>query len=162
MTEEQIAAAQLRVYLDQKQGRTTPDVVQKIADSLPGAELADLKATPLAAVEIEQPEEKSSATDPRRTLAAAILRKYAATPRHDETADSETLLSKKIYDQLVFHPWANGPSDADQVMRKADAPPSDIIWLPHHVDDLTIEKSEGLQELVELARELLESGPEKG
>ncbi|MFK0244611.1 hypothetical protein ACIQUM_07920 [Amycolatopsis azurea] len=43
VTDEQIAAARLRQLLDEKQGRPTPDIVNKIAGAVPGDEITGLK-----------------------------------------------------------------------------------------------------------------------
>lgn len=69
VTEEQIAAAQLRLLLDEKQGRTTPDVVRSIANSVTGDEVVSSNATPSAA---PSPETGEAAAESGRRLVATV------------------------------------------------------------------------------------------
>ncbi|WP_143268506.1 hypothetical protein [Amycolatopsis vastitatis] len=57
VTEEQVTAAQLRLILDEKQGRSTPEVVRSIANSLPGDEVAGTKPSSVpTAPEVDEDE----------------------------------------------------------------------------------------------------------
>jgi hypothetical protein len=64
LTDEEIAAAQLRVVLDEKLGRTTPELVTRIANALPGdpITLGDEPSSVPAALKQEPPSPEATET----------------------------------------------------------------------------------------------------
>ncbi|WP_219152201.1 hypothetical protein [Amycolatopsis sp. TNS106] len=136
VTEEQIAAAQLRVLLDEKQGRTTPDVVRKIAKSLPGDEVSGVgKAS-------------SSQTDAETALGKPVLWpvEYAPNLIAGEFA---------ISDKGTF--YAATPMDLpiDVVIGRHNLT-RQVLWLPHDVHE--VEPNAGVSlEAKELLRHIAET-----
>lgn len=140
VTEEQIAAAQLRQLLDEKQGRKTPDAVREIANSLPGDEVAGIKPVPPTEAP-DQADQPARGAHEATTIRAALekaLEEHVAGNQGDpgETPQSLVVLwddpvrvtELEVPDELAILPEQKHYRHYDE------SPPADLIWLPHLVD----------------------------
>ncbi|MGK4593919.1 hypothetical protein [Amycolatopsis sp. w19] len=110
LTEEQITAAQLRVLLDQKQGRTTPDVVRTIAKSIPGDKIPGIEPPkPESVTELVKAQKFTEALERIRELRAA----KSGEPNQEEP-------------EVGGHAsaWFTEPADKADVIPDISVPPS--------------------------------------
>ncbi|MFJ1768003.1 hypothetical protein ACIOD2_47340 [Amycolatopsis sp. NPDC088138] len=134
VTDEQVAAAQLRVFLDEKRGRTTPELVRKIANSLPGDEVVGV-----------MPGEPAGPSP-------------SPSPAPDLTETHEILRQFIVQSEKIRHELASGSYGRHTPIR--DVHDVDVahlnrqlLWLPHQVNEMS---KQDMKEAFEKALELIE------